>query len=569
MYLQKVPANKSGRVLLMAVRSVWKNGKSVKQMVKRFGYVDEFTDMYDDPIAHFQEVVKAMTLEEKEAKRTITLNFSKGELLQKEAGARKNIGYMPLSHLYEELEISRFVANRQRNLKIEFSLNTVLRTLVFARTLFPASKKKTFEEREQFFERTDFSLDDVYRSLGLLHRYANDLKVFLHKQVSAKYGRQTDLVYYDVTNYYFEIDQADALRKKGVSKEHRPNPIVQMGLLMDSKGLPVTYELFSGNTNDCETLMPLLQDVRKEYQIGRFIVVADKGLNTSNNTAMALAKGDGYIYAQSILKANAELKTFCLDQADYQSYGSEEAGFKCKSRIAPRTLRIENAEGKMASVSVDEKQVFFYSEKYAKRAREQRQEVIDKALSLIASPSKKAAAVSYGASKYIKGIDYDKETGEVIKTGEYVYLDEKKIAEEAQFDGYYALVSSELDMPEQEVIEHYRGLWKIEESFRLTKSDFEARPVYVSREEHINAHFLTCFMSLLFTRLIQLKTQHQFPAGQLLDAMRKASGTQLSDNFYAFDFYNDCLEALGNTFNLDFKYKYLNKSEINKMKKPN
>ena len=568
MYLQKVPAKKSGRTLLMAVRSVWKNGKAVKQTVKRFGYVDEFTNVYDDPIAHFQEVVKEMTRLEKEAKTKMTLDIFKGEELQPSFGLRKNIGYMPLSQLYETLEISRFFANRQRNLKVRYSLNSILKILVFSRILFPASKKKTFEQRERFFEIMDFSLDDVYRSLGLLHRYANDLKVFLHEQVTAKYGRKTDLVYYDVTNYYFEIDQQDALRKKGVSKEHRPNPIVQMGLLMDSEGLPVTYELFSGNTNDCETLMPLLQDVRQQYNIGRFIVVADKGLNTSNNTAMALAKGDGYIYAQSILKANAELKAFCLDDDGYQHLGSPEAGFKYKSRIAPRTLRIENAEGKMVSVDIDEKQVLFYSEKYAKRAREQRQEVINKALNLIASPSKAAAAASYGASKYIKGIDYDKATGEILKTAEYVYLDEKKIEEEAQFDGYYALVTSELDMPEQEVIEHYRGLWKIEESFRLTKSDLEARPVYVSLEEHINAHFLTCFIALLFTRLLQLKTNHQFPAGQLLEALRNANGTLLNDNIYAFDFYNDCLKTLGETFQIPFQYKYLNKSEINKMKKP-
>lgn len=335
---------------------------------------------------------------------------------------------------------------------------------------------------------------------------------------------------------------------RGFCKEHRPNPIVQMGLLMDSEGLPVTYELFSGNTNDCETLMPLLQDVRQQYNIGRFIVVADKGLNTSNNTAMALAKGDGYIYAQSILKANAELKAFCLDEDGYQHLGSPEAGFKYRIRHRAQNITHRKCRGKMVSVDIDEKQVLFYSEKYAKQAREQRQEVINKALNLIASPSKAAAAASYGASKYIKGIDYDKATGEILKTAEYVYLDEKKIEEEAQFDGYYALVTSELDMPEQEVIEHYRGLWKIEESFRLTKSDLEARPVYVSLEEHINAHFLTCFIALLFTRLIQLKTNHQFPAGQLLEALRNANGTLLNDNIYAFDFYNDCLKTLGETF---------------------
>ena len=192
MYLQKVPAKKSGRTLLMAVRSVWKNGKAVKQTVKRFGYVDEFTNVYDDPIAHFQEVVKEMTRLEKEAKTKMTLDIFKGEELQPSFGLRKNIGYMPLSQLYETLEIPRFLANRQRNLKVRYSLNSILKILVFSRILFPASKNKTFEQRERFFEIMDFSLDDVYRSLGLLHRYANDLKVFLHEQVTAKYGRKTD-----------------------------------------------------------------------------------------------------------------------------------------------------------------------------------------------------------------------------------------------------------------------------------------------------------------------------------------------------------------------------------------
>ena len=557
---------------MVFTKSVRDGKRTVKKTVEQIGFLEDLKGngpgQFEDPIAHFKQVAFERTAQEKLANATTTLSYSVYATIPATEGLRKNIGYMPLSQLYETLEIPRFLANRQRNLKVRFSLNSILKMLVFSRILFPASKKKTFEQRERFFEIMDFSLDDVYRSLGLLHRYANDLKVFLHEQVTAKYGRKTDLVYYDVTNYYFEIDQQDALRKKGVSKEHRPNPIVQMGLLMDSQGLPVTYELFSGNTNDCETLMPLLQDVRQQYNIGRFIVVADKGLNTSNNTAMALAKGDGYIYAQSILKANAELKAFCLDEDGYQHLGSPEAGFKYKSRIAPRALRIENAEGKMVSVDIDEKQVLFYSEKYAKRAREQRQEVINKALNLIASPSKAAAAASYGASKYIKGLDYDKATGEILKTAEYVYLDEKKIEEEAQFDGYYALVTSELDMPEQEVIEHYRGLWKIEESFRLTKSDLEARPVFVSLEEHINAHFLTCFIALLFTRLLQLKTNHQFPAGQLLEDMRKMSGTQLPNKTYVFDHYSEISKSLGEAFGIDFNRQFLNKIEINKMKKP-
>jgi len=567
MYLQKIPEKKSGRTYLTIVRSVWKNGRSHKRTVKSLGYVDELEKVYPDPIAHFTKVVKEMSEKEKTAKTELTMTFAVGETMDFDANNRKNIGYMPFSHLYRELKIDAFFRNRQRSLNVDFKLDHIFRLLIFGRLVFPGSKKKTYERRETLFEKSAFSLDDVYRSLPLFHKYASDLKAFLHKRVRDLYGRKTDLVYYDVTNYYFEIDEPDDLRKKGVCKEFRPNPIVQMGLLMDQQGLPVTYELFSGNTNDCETLMPVLYDVRKQFDIGRFVVVADRGLNTSNNTGMALAKGDGYIYGQSILKATREMKAFCLNPEGYRRYGESESGFKVKSRLNPRTLRVENIHGKMVEVPVDEKQVFFYSEKYAKRARAQRQETLDKAAALIQSPARYFLASQYGAMKYVKGLDYDKKTGEILTTGKALILDEEKIGKEAQYDGYYAIVTSELDMPDAQVIEHYRGLWQIEESFRLTKSELEARPVYVSKKDHINAHFLTCFVALLFLRLIQLKTKHAYPAGQLLEALRRANGTRLQDGYFLFDYYSKPLECLGKAFNLRFDRRLLNKNDINKMKK--
>ena len=197
-----------------------------------------------------------------------------------------------------------------------------------------------------------------------------------------------------------------------------------------------------------------------------------------------------------------------------------------------------------------------------------RQEVIEKAQRLMASPKQSTLLSSYGALKYVKGLEVDPRTGEVIQTGTQYYLNEEKIAEEAKYDGYYAVVTSELEMPDTDVMDYYRGLWKIEESFRLSKSELEARPVYVSREEHINAHFLTCFIALLLTRLVQLRTNHQYPAGQLLEAMRNMSGTKMPDQNYIFDYYSPVVESLKIGFNTDFDRQFLNKSEINKMKKP-
>lgn len=567
MFLKTIYEKKTGRTFLNIVRSRRVNGKNIHETVQSVGYIDELTALYNDPVAHFKEIARKMTIAEKEAHAAITLTFSVADTMKSGQSNRKNIGYLPLSKLYTELEIPKFMANRQRNLKISYNLDRLFRLLVFSRVLFPDSKKKTYEQRALFFERFNFSLDDVYRSLGLFHQYADDLKAFLHKRVCEQYDRKTDLVFYDVTNYYFEIEQPDELRKRGVSKEHRPNPIIQMGLLMDQKGLPVSYELFSGNTNDCETLMPVLQKVRQDFDIGRFIVVADRGLNTSNNTAMALAKRDGYIYGQSILKASEAMKAYCLKEDGYTCYQYRESGFKIKSRIAPRTIRVENAAGKMVEVTIDEKQIFFYSEKYAKRTRAKRQEALDKALKLIASPSSYLSAAQQGVKKYIQGLQVDAKTGEILDTQQTLFLDEEKIVQEAQYDGYYAVVTSELDMPDTTVMDHYKGLWQIEESFRLTKSDLEARPVYVSTQDHINAHFLTCFVALLLLRLVQLKTNHEYPAGQLLEAMRNANGTILDNGYYVFDFYNECLEQLGNCFNIDYTKKFLNKSVIQTMKK--
>lgn len=572
MYLRQLPKNKNGKSLLVLSQSVREGQRIVKETVEQLGYLEDLTGtgpgQYVDPIAHFKAYAKKRTLEEKQRKQKVTLTYQANEQIPTDSTNRKSIGYMPLSQIYEKLGISRFMANRQRNLNIEYSLNGVFKLLVFSRLLHPGSKKAAFEKKDRFFEKFDFSLDDVYRGLDLFNRYADDLKVFLHKNVCQVYGRETDLVFYDVTNYYFEIDKQDELRQRGVCKEHRPNPIVQMGLLMDKQRLPISYELFSGNTNDCETLMPILQKVRKDFQIGRFIVVADRGLNTSNNTGMALAKGDGYIYGQSILKASSEMKEYCLKEESYKSYREADSGFKIKSRISPRTITVEDTSGKRVQIQIDEKQVFFYSEKYARRTQAQRQEALDKAVKLINSPGKFMAAGQKGARKYIKGLKVDPKTGEILSTKQKMFLDQDKIAEESQYDGYYAVVTSELDMPDNQVIDHYQDLWQIEESFKLTKSDLQARPVFVSTQDHINAHFLICFVALLLLRLVHLQTNNTYPVGQLLEAMRNMNGTALPNNEYIFDHYSEVVKALGDAFDLDFNRRFLNKKEIMAMRFP-
>lgn len=568
MYLAQIEEKRSGRILLTFARSQWVNGRSVKETVERIGYLDEFTHLYDDPIAHFKAEAKARTAAEKAAKAKKTLMFSYADRIDAEASGAKNIGYMPLSHLYQALKIDRFMLNRQRNLKIDFQLDAVMRLLVFGRILFPGSKQSTWAERDTLFERSNFELQHVYRSLDYLDRYADDLKTHLHRQVTALYGRHTEQVYYDVTNYYFHTDEEDLLRRKGVSKEQRRKAIVQMGLLMDQAGLPITYKLFSGNTNDCLTLMPILQELRQDYQVGRFIVVADRGLNTSNNVGMAVAKGDGYVYGQSIRKGSQAFQAYALDPSGFRAFGATDSGFKIKSRLEPRTLRFVDEHDNVVRIAVDEKQVIFYSPKYAARDKQKRAELLEKAHQLMQAPSKYDAATDNGARRYIKNFKVDRKTGVVLDGQVSLYLDEARIKAEEQYDGYYSIVSSEYERSDSEILELYKGLWKIEETFKITKSELETRPIHVWTKEHINAHFLTCFVSLLLLRLVERETKYQYPLCQLIETMKRMNGMLMGGGDYVFGYYTKVSEALGEAFGIDYSLKYRHQSEIKQLRKP-
>ena len=437
-----------------------------------------------------------------------------------------------------------------------------MKLLIYSRILFPASKKRTYDGRERFFENTDFSLDDVYRCLSQVVTFKDKLQKHLHRQMKDKYDRSTELVFYDVTNYYFEIDKQDEMRRKGVSKEHRPDPIVQMGLLMDTKGIPIMYDLFPGNTNDCETLLPILDRVKREYDISRTIVVADKGINTADNIAYSLAKGDGYVYSQTVRGANKELKSYVLDPAGYSESGN---GSRIKSRLYPREIAVSNIRGGRTKVRIDEKQVIFYSPDYDRRAKQDRELAILKAKDLVKHPFKYNRAISYGAAKYVKNLVFDRKTGEIVTTKGQPIFDQAKLREEEKFDGYYAIVTSEWRKSDDDIIEIYRGLWRIEEAFKVTKSDLESRPVYLSREDHIQAHFLICFVALVLVRLLAhvLGNKHSVP--KIIDSLSQASCSFLEENWYVFDYADEVIRTIAETLDIDLRRKYLRYGEIKKM----
>lgn len=561
MYLRKNFNKKTGRTYLSIIHNYRdKETKSTKaKVIKSIGYLDELEKQYDDPIAYFTEEAKQMDAKRLLENAPVSITITRDELIATDSVNRKNFGYAALSKIYHELGIHTFLTNRQRHTNEEYDANSIMKMLVFSRLLNPASKKKSFEERGRFFENSDYSLDDVYRSLSLFNKHKDNLQVWINDKVKNNYGRDTKLVYYDVTNYYFETDKIDDFKRKGVSKEHRPNPIVQMGLFIDNNGIPITYQLSPGNTNDCLTYRPNLSRIKKDYELGKVVVVAGKGMTTGDNIWYTLSAGDGYVFSMSVRGANKELKDYVLDQDGYEWLGKE---YKRKSRLYPRTIQVTSVNGRKMKKTVDEKQVVFYSEKYDKRAKAERAATIAKAQDMISSPSKYSQATSYRASGYIKNIEFDKETGEILNTSKKLELDWEKLREDEALDGYYVIVTSEYKESDDRIIEMYRGLWKIEESFRVTKSDLEARPVYVSRNEHIEAHFLTCFIALVIARILEMRLEHKYSIGKILESLSRAECSHIQQNYYLFDFYDEILKDVGDKFEIDFNKKILSLKEI-------
>jgi len=563
--------NRKGRTYLFINKSYRdSSGKTKKKHIQSLGYLDELQKHYPDPIAHFREAARQMTEQEKTEKR-INLTIDMDERLPIGALGAKNLGYALPLKIYHQLGLDKFLKSKALSENFEYNTNSIMILLVMTRLLMPGSKKAAFEAKDRFFERFDFSLDDVYRSLDHFAKVSNEMQRYMFGNIRSGYDVDTSIVYYDCSNYYFEIKKPDDFRKYGVSKEKRKRPIVQLGLAMDKSGIPLHYELFRGNMTDKETFRSVIGDVRKNYGTGRIVVVADMGIITSDNIYYLVGSNpekpkNGYVFSFSVRGGTTAFKKYVLEEGGYADKNGKpvmpDADFKIKERNAPRVITVTMQNGKKQKKTVHEKQVVFWSKKYADRARAERAEIIAKAEALIANPGKYTKATSHGAADYVANIAYNEETGEVA--GKHLYLDEEKIAEHEKYDGYYAIVTSEFSMTANETVTTYRGLWEIEETFKLTKSDLEARPVHVQSKDHIDGHFLTCFIALTILRLIQKKTNKEFSAEKIIECMNKIECINEHENVYLFGYRSELSERLSESFELDFSRKRLHLADIKK-----
>ena len=605
MFLRKSLSNK--RIYLSFVQGYRdENGKVKQKTIQKLGYLEDLKKQYDDPISYFKEIAKQKNNEK--IKEYTIKNIDTKTI--DENSHSKNLGYVILKKVYNELNISPVLSKKQSSSNIQYSLEKIMKLLVFSRILYPASKNETYNNKDIFFEKIDFSLKDLYRSLDHFESLKDDIIKSIWNSTKDTYKRDTSITYYDTTNYYFEISYNDedlidengnilekGYRKKGPSKEHRKTPIIGMGLLMDKNGIPLSYDLFPGNESEKLMMRPTLKKTKSKFGIDRTIIVADRGQNTSDNTVFIAGKNndintnhDGYVYGQSIIGADKEFKTWALDQSEfindyvydgdgnivtYKETVKDENGnilryedkpviFKHKSRVYAKKVQIKKDNQRKVNYQIYQKQMVYYSKKYADRQKHERDLAVKKAEDLIKNPGKFTQATSYGCTKYINNIRFNEKTGE-IPNGLELSLKLDKIKEEEKFDGYYSIVTSEKNLTDKEIRDIYKGLWKIEESFKITKSGLETRPIYVWTKEHIEAHFLTCFISLVILRLIEHKTNRKYSTSSIINSLKKYTSNNLEHDIYLQNFTSDIIKDLSSIYNIDLSRKYLTLSEIKKI----
>lgn len=544
MYIRitKSPTSKHSKVYLIeGYRD--ERGKSKQRIVKKYGNLDELEAIDPGILDKLRQEAKEMDLNE------VTVELS---LKQRNGtnGPDLNYGYFFLEALYEQLQVPAFFKNLSSQRKNEVDLNELLKLLVFSRILDPASKKATWENQSNFFQPFRIEKNSVYRGLSSMSEIKEDLQAFLHKQVSASYSRDCSLVFYDVTNYYFEIDEEDDVKKVGMSKQKQTTPIVQMGLFIDSNGLPICYKLFPGNTADTSTLIPIVNEMKLRYSLGRVILTADKGLNSGKNLAYLVKRGDGYIVSQKIRGTGKAFINQVLEEEGYEYNKSRT--FKVKCFLRDRFVKDESGE----TVELNEKVVCFWSKDYDDREKHKREDLEKKLNTYLNDPSKYNASNRFGLKKYLTLTHVNEETGVIEKIKPHLEFDQKKYAQDQELDGYYVIISSEVELSNDAIIEKYRGLWKIEESFKVLKSDLEGRPVFVKRNDRVEGHFLICYMALLLSRILELRLEHKHSVRRIQKSLKGATCRSIHKGIYSLaeqdEVFHDIEANFGVTLDQDF-----------------
>lgn len=548
--------NSKNAASLYVVKSIYDGGRRSSKVVEKLGtYADlEKRLNGEDPIEWANKYIAELTKNEKEDRREIIVKYSPTRLIGKGEQRSFNGGYLFLQQIYHELGLHKICKEITQKYKFEYDLNSILSRLLYSRVLFPASKLATFHLSKNYIEQPNFKLHQIYRSLEVIAKETDLIQSSLYTNSLKISKRNTGVLYYDCTNYYFEIEQEEGDKRYGTSKEHRPNPIVQMGLFMDGDGVPLAFCINKGNTNEQQTLKPLEEKILTDFDLSKFIVCTDAGLASEKNRKFNNQGGRAFITTQSIKKLKKHLREWALDPSGWSLPNSKKTYDISKLDEEDDINNVFYKERWINENELEQKIIVTYSVKYKNYHRTIRNAQIERAqIALDDNPAITKKAHQNDYKRFIVKTNCTPD-GEIAEK-EIFNLNTELILKEEEYDGFYA-VCTNLDDDASEIIKVNNRRWEIEECFRIMKSEFKARPVHLSLSERILAHFTTCFISLIIYRILEIKLNNKYTCCQIISELRNMNfkeekGEGFIPTYTRTDFTDDLHEKFG--FRTDYE----------------
>lgn len=523
----RIMKGKSSNPTYHVIQDVRRNGKRSTEIIENLGSASEICEKYhvSDADAWAADYIKRKREEAASKDHKVLVSYNTSAVIDKDKRLSFNAGYLFLQQIYYQLGLPSICRKIKKENSFEYDLDNILSRLIYGRILFPSSKLSCFEQSEKLIEEPQFDLHQIYRALTTLSKNADMIQAELYKRSKKLVKRNTGVLFYDCTNYFFEMEHEGGLKQYGPSKEHRPNPIVQMGLFMDKSGIPLAFCINSGNQNEQLSLKPLEQQIMRDFELSRFIVCTDAGLSSDANRKFNNYGERSFITTQSIKKLKADLKDWCLDPKGWELEGSKKKYDISELDNTPENRKKIFYKQKLIEGYDEERDITFdqtiivtYSLKYKEYQQTVRNRQIERAKKLIEKPSSADKRLQNDAKRFIKKTPFTND-GEIANRAMYE-LDEAAIADEARYDGFYA-VCTNLDDDPADIAKINHDRWEIEESFRIMKSEFEARPVYLQRDDRIEAHFLTCFIALMIYRILEKKLGDKYTCEEIIKTLRE------------------------------------------------
>lgn len=523
------------------------DGKSTTKVIESLGNEQQIREKHPgvDPEEWARAYAKKLTLEQKLKTETIIIKHCPDKIIPKGKQKTFNVGYLFLQSLYYQLKLPQICQEISSKYNFSYDLNKILSLLIYMRVLHPTSKKGTLERANELIEPHEVEHQHMYRALDTLAIESDFIEKTVYKNSAALIERKTELLYYDCTNFYFEIEEAQGLKQYGLSKENRPNPIVQMGLFMDGSGLPLAFVINPGNQNEQPTLKPLEKRILKDFELSKFVVCTDAGLSSYENRLYNSMGNRAFITTQSIKKLKKHLKEWALDPSGWRSSGSNQS-INLNDLSLETDSRVYYKERWMNENGLEQKLVITFSPKHKRYQAGIREKQVERAQKKMDSPSSLGKKSVHSPERFIKSTHVTT-NGEIAQKSQHI-LNWDKIEKEAIYDGFYG-VCTNLESSVEEIVKINQRRWEIEESFRILKSEMRSRPVYLQKDERIKAHFLVCFLSLLIYRLLEKKLEDSFTCSEIIETLRKMNVFEHANEGYIPTYIRtDLTDQLHNIF---------------------